>query len=132
MKLKATLIGAAAAALAMAAGTSLAANYGQKEFVVIGSWGNMDHWQQREGPFWMDRIPKVSGGTLTNRGNAVAELRRPTNGLDKAVFPELVHRARAGKVRLGAPNRPDLYPSLPPSVSPGAARRLLRGERGER
>ena len=38
MKLKAILSGAAASALAMTAGTSMAADYGQKEFVVIGSY----------------------------------------------------------------------------------------------
>lgn len=69
---------------------------------------------------------------ITDRGEAVAELRQPVNGPDKAAYPELARRARAGKVRLGAPNRSDLYPSLPPSVPPGAARRLLREERGER
>ena len=69
---------------------------------------------------------------ITDRGEAVAELRQPANGPDKAAYPELARRARTGKVRLGAPNRSDLYPSLPPSVPPGAARLLLREERGER
>ena len=74
MKLKPILIGAVASALALAAGTSMAADYGEKEFVVIGSWGNMDHWQQREGPFWMDRIPEVSGGALTANAKSYTEL----------------------------------------------------------
>ena len=74
MKLKSILIGAAAAALAMTAGTSMAADYGEREFVVIGSWGNMDHWQQREGPFWMERIPEVSGGALTANAKSYTEL----------------------------------------------------------
>ena len=74
MKLKSILIGAVASALAMTAGTSMAADYGEREFVVIGSWGNMDHWQQREGPFWMDRIPEVSGGALTANAKSYTEL----------------------------------------------------------
>ena len=69
---------------------------------------------------------------VTDRGEAVAEIRQPTNAPDKAAFPELVRRARAGKVRLGAPDRSGLYPPLPPSAPPGAARRLLREERGDR
>ena len=69
---------------------------------------------------------------VTDRGEAVAELRQPTSAPGKAAYPELERRARTGKVRLGAPNRPGLYPLLVPSVPPGTARRLLGEERGER
>ena len=55
---------------------------------------------------------------VTDRGEPVAELRQPSNAPYTAAYPELERRARAGRVRLGAPNRPDLYPSLPPSLRP--------------
>lgn len=77
----------------------------------------------------------VRGGEeilVTDRGEPVAELRQPTNAPGKAAYPELERRARAGRVRLGAPNRPDLYPPLPSPLPPGSARRLLDEERGER
>ena len=80
-------------------------------------------------------IRMVRGGEeilVTDRGEAVAELRQPADPPDKAAYPELVRRARTGRVRLGAPNRSGLYPSLPSSLPLGTARRLLREERGER
>lgn len=67
---------------------------------------------------------------VTDRGEPVAELRQPAIASNTAAHPELERRARAGKVRLGAPNRPDLYPSLPSPLPPGTARRLLDEERG--
>ena len=69
---------------------------------------------------------------VTDRGEAVAELRQPVNLPEAAAYPELVRRARSGKVRLGAPNRADLYPRMPHSLPSGTARRLLDEVRGER
>jgi len=69
---------------------------------------------------------------VTDRGEPVAELRQPSSAFHTAAYPELERRARVGKVRLGAPNRSDLYPSLPSPLPPGTARRLLDEERGER
>ena len=69
---------------------------------------------------------------VTDRGEPVAELCQPSNAPHAAAYPELERRAREGRVRLGAPNRPELYPSLPSPVPPGTARRLLDEERGER
>ena len=69
---------------------------------------------------------------VTDRGEAVAELRQPLSLPEAAAYPELVRRARSGKVRLGAPNRADLYPRVSRSLPPGTARRLLDEERGER
>ena len=69
---------------------------------------------------------------VTDRGEPVAELRQPAITSSSAALPELERRARAGKVRLGAPNRPDLYPSLPSPLPPGTGRRLLDEERGDR
>lgn len=69
---------------------------------------------------------------VTDRGEAVAELRQPLSLPEAAAYPELVRRARSGKVRLGAPNRADLYPRMPRSLPSGTASRLLDEERGER
>ena len=69
---------------------------------------------------------------ITDRGKAVAELRQPVSLPAAAAHPELVRRARSGKVRLGAPNRADLYPAMPRLLPSGTARRLLDEERGER
>ena len=69
---------------------------------------------------------------VTDRGEAVAELRQPLSLPEAATYPELVRHARSGKVRLGAPNRADLYPRMPRSLPSGTASRLLDEERGER
>lgn len=69
---------------------------------------------------------------VTDRGEAVAELHQPVNTPEVAVYPELLRRARMGKVRLGGPNRADLYPRVPTTVPPGTAQKLLREERGGR
>lgn len=69
---------------------------------------------------------------VTDRGRVVAELRQPEREPADAACPGLVRHARAGKARLGAPNRPDLYPPVISGVPPGTARRLLDRERGDR
>ena len=69
---------------------------------------------------------------VTDRGRVVAALRQPTGLPGTRAHPELVRHARAGRARIGAPNRPDLYPTLKPLLPAGAARRLLDEERGAR
>ena len=69
---------------------------------------------------------------VTDRGEVVAELRQPASVPGTAAYPALIRHARAGKARIGAPNRPDLYPPLKPFLPPGAAKRLLDEERGNR
>ena len=69
---------------------------------------------------------------VTDRGEVVAEIRQPgRTGVDLP-YPGLVALAHQGKVRLGAGNRPDLYPALESLVPEGEAGRLLARERGER
>jgi antitoxin (DNA-binding transcriptional repressor) of toxin-antitoxin stability system len=68
---------------------------------------------------------------VTDRGVVVAELRQPGAAADTP-YPGLVEHARRGNARLGAANRPDLYPSLDPVLPEGEAARLLEEERGER
>ena len=69
---------------------------------------------------------------VTDRGVVVAELRQPARVPGTDTYPGLVRHARAGKARIGAPNRRELYPSMKPFLSPGAAERLLYKERGDR
>ena len=69
---------------------------------------------------------------VTDRGEVVAELRQPASVPGTAAYPALIRHARAGKARIGAPNRPDLYPPLKPFLPPGAAKRLPDEERGNR
>ena len=39
---------AAAAALSLAAMPASAADYGKREFKVVGTWGHLAHWKERE------------------------------------------------------------------------------------
>ena len=68
---------------------------------------------------------------VTDRGEVVAELRQPSPRVDLP-YPALLDAARRGQVRLGMPNRPDLYPRLPPVLPEGSAAKLLDEERGGR
>ncbi len=69
---------------------------------------------------------------VTDRGRVVAELRQPTGVPTGAEYSGLIRHARAGWVRLGAPNVAASYPRVPRSLSQGNARRLLDEERGSR
>ena len=69
---------------------------------------------------------------ITDRGEVIAELRRPDRSASEVRYPALLLHAREGKVRLGEPNRPDLY-TLHARIAPdGTAGRLLDEEREER
>jgi len=71
---------------------------------------------------------------VTDRGEVVAELRRPgsTRDIQSHPFPLLLSYAREGKVRLGSPNRPDLYPPPKTLLPQGVVNSLLDQERGDR
>jgi len=45
-----------------------------KNFRVVGTWGFLDHWKEREGPFWKKHLPMVSGGKLTANAKSQTEL----------------------------------------------------------
>jgi len=68
---------------------------------------------------------------VTDRGEVVAELRRPER--DRApsagALAELVRRTGG---RMGGPNDRSLYSPMLPYLAPGEAQRLLDAERGER
>lgn len=66
---------------------------------------------------------------VTDRGEVVAELRQPSPRA-ALPYPALIEAIRQGRARLGAPNRPDLYPALGAVMPEGSAARLLDEERG--
>lgn len=69
---------------------------------------------------------------ITDRGEVIAELSQPQPSATGPYPPWLLELARQGRVRLGLPNRPDLYKTLEPIGPPGLAQKLLDEERGER
>ena len=69
---------------------------------------------------------------VTHRGRIVAELGPPTHTTEGEARAELQRRARAGTVRLGAPNRPDVYPRPPRRLPSRIVQELLDDVRGER
>ena len=69
---------------------------------------------------------------ITHRGRVVAELGPPTHATEDEAYAELRRRARAGTVRLGAPNRPDLYPHPSCRLPTQVVQDLLNEVRGER
>ena len=69
---------------------------------------------------------------VTHRGRIVAELGPPAHTTEEEAHAELRRRARAGTVRLGAPNNPDIYPLPSRRLPSGVVRDLLDEVRGER
>ena len=69
---------------------------------------------------------------ITRRGQVVAELGPPTHTSEEEARAELRRRARAGTVRLGAPNRPDVYPPPSGRLPSAVVQELLDETRGER
>jgi antitoxin (DNA-binding transcriptional repressor) of toxin-antitoxin stability system len=68
---------------------------------------------------------------VTDRGQVVAELRAPSQSPLISQYPGLNDLVRQGKVRLGAPNDPSLYPRLKKLLEHEEVMRLLDEERGE-
>ena len=69
---------------------------------------------------------------ITHRGRIVAELVPPAHVTEDEAYTELRRRARNGTVRLGAPNRPDVYPSASRRLPSAVLQELLDDVRGER
>lgn len=69
---------------------------------------------------------------VTHRGEMVAEIRPPGTPAEDDPYPLLSAAARQGKVRIGAPNEPDLYPKFEKVTPDGLAQELLDWSRGER
>lgn len=73
--MKRTLIATAAAlGLALTATGATAADYGKREFKVVGTWGNLDQWKKYESTFWNETLPEVSDGALTANAKPYTEL----------------------------------------------------------
>jgi len=78
------------------------------------------------------RLVKTGESVLvTDRGAVVAELRPPGEVRGESSNPVIDSLIRRGNVTIGAPNRPDLYPSQRPVEIPGTSARLLDAERAE-
>lgn len=68
---------------------------------------------------------------VTDRGVVVAELRPPAIPMDEDPYPLLTIASREGRVRVGAPNRSDLYPEMGQVLPEGTALRWLDESRGD-
>lgn len=69
---------------------------------------------------------------VTDRGQVVAELRAASQSPLASEYPGLNELLRQGRVRLGAPNHPGLYPRRKTVLKHSRVMRLLNEERGER
>ncbi|MFP6747429.1 MAG: TRAP transporter substrate-binding protein [Alphaproteobacteria bacterium] len=73
--MKTVVAGAIAGAMILGlAAAPASAEMKKREFKVVGTWGFLDHWKEREGPFWKEVLPKVSGGRLTANAKPLTEL----------------------------------------------------------
>ena len=66
-------IGAALAAGLVMGGTALA-DVDEKEFLVVGTWGNLFNWKEHESRMWQKVLPEASGGKLTANAKPYTEL----------------------------------------------------------
>lgn len=64
--------GLVAASLALASTATVAQE--AREFSVVGTWGVLTPWQEREAPFWNEQLPAASGGLLTANAKPLTEL----------------------------------------------------------
>src|SRR6266550_6635855 len=91
-----------------------------------------------EEPFERVRVRSGSvrsgeGVLVTDRGEVVAELLPPGQGLDERGVPSgLIALVRKGQLTLGASNEATLYPKLSPLLKRHRAAVLLDEERGTR
>ena len=69
---------------------------------------------------------------ITHRGRVVAELEPAAHTTEEDAQADLRRRARAGTVRPGASNHPDLYPHPSRRLPTQVVRDLLDEVRGER
>jgi TRAP-type C4-dicarboxylate transport system substrate-binding protein len=72
--LKLTLAAAGAVALAASALTGPVHAIDEKEFKVVGTWGNLTQWKEHESRFWNEMLPKASEGKLTANAKPYTEL----------------------------------------------------------
>ena len=46
----------------------------KREFSVVGTWGMLTPWKEREGPFWSEQLPAASNGMLTANAKPLTDL----------------------------------------------------------
>ncbi len=46
----------------------------EREFQVVGTWGNLDLWKRHESKFWNETLPQASGGKLTANAKPYTEV----------------------------------------------------------
>jgi TRAP-type C4-dicarboxylate transport system substrate-binding protein len=63
----------AAAALGLSASAS-AQELPERDFVVVGTWGMLSHWRDREDAFWNEQVPDASGGAYDINARPLTEL----------------------------------------------------------
>lgn len=68
---------------------------------------------------------------VTYRGRIAAEIRPPSQITEDEARKGLRRRAQEGKVRLGAPNRPEIYARRLPCLTGNEIQRLLSETRGD-
>ena len=76
-------------------------------------------------------VRKAKEVRVTHRGETVAGTRSLTRLADHDIDSELRRCAQAGKVRLGARNRPEVYPNTSVQLPDELVRALLSESRGE-
>jgi prevent-host-death family protein len=82
---------------------------------------------------YVREVRSGEGVLVTDRGEVVAELLPPGQGLDaNGVRSGLMAMVRKGQVTLGAANEATLYPKLSPLLKRHRAAALLDEERGNR
>lgn len=81
---------------------------------------------------YLRRVRAGEAILVTDRGEVIAEIRQPEMSKAEIRYPTLRLHASEGRVRLGEPNRPDLYRTHPRIAPDGTAERFLDEERGER
>ena len=82
---------------------------------------------------YVREVRSGEGVLVTDRGEVVAELLPPGQGLDDSGVPSgLMALARRGQLTLGASNDATLYPKLWPILKRHRAAVLLDEERGTR
>jgi TRAP-type C4-dicarboxylate transport system substrate-binding protein len=57
-----------------AASVPASADVDTREFKVVGTWGNLQHWKEHESVFWNKTLPAASGGKLTANAKPYTEL----------------------------------------------------------
>jgi TRAP-type C4-dicarboxylate transport system substrate-binding protein len=77
-----TLSAAVLAALACTLpGASGAQTLPERDFTVVGTWGMLSHWRDREDAFWNKTIPEASGGSYTINAKPLTELGLTGHGM---------------------------------------------------